>query len=389
MSTLHRVDKAGKTLKTSFKKLFTFVLILTIIVLVLFSETGFVKAKTLNTEMVLSAVPNPAGVLQTINITMWIWPIPPTSSDRYNNILLRIIAPDGTTQTTQGLVSTSSGLVNSTYIPRTVGTYNFQATYNGGIFASTNNTYSACQSQNRIVIVQQTPNNTRNYIEPTAIVDNVPVTGSSNQTLTFAGHGTDIGGSIINYTWTSSIDGVLNHNSKFTISNLSVGTHRISFQVEDNDNLWSTPDIRTLIINPPTPNVAPTATVDSVAPNPAPFGQSVSFVGHGNDSDGNIVSYNWTSSIDGFLSSSRSFSTSALSVGTHRISFQVEDNDNLWSTPDIRTLIINPPTPNVAPTATVDSVAPNPAPFGQSVSFVGHGNDSDGNIVSYNWTSRH
>ncbi len=173
----------------------------------------------------------------------------------------------------------------------------------------------------------------------------------------------------------------------FSTSALSVGTHRISFQVEDNDNLWSTPDIRTLIINPPTPNVAPTATVDSVAPNPAPFGQSVSFVGHGNDSDGNIVSYNWTSSIDGFLSSSRSFSTSALSVGTHRISFQVEDNDNLWSTPDIRTLIINPPTPNVAPTATVDSVAPNPAPFGQSVSFVGHGNDSDGNIVSYNWTS--
>jgi len=42
---------------------------------------------------------------------------------------------------------------------------------------------------------------------------------------------------------------------------------------------------------------------------------------------------------------------------------------------------------NVPPTAYIDSISPNPATRGQSVSFGGHGADSDGSIAAYRWRS--
>jgi plastocyanin len=86
------------------------------------------------------------------------------------------------------------------------------------------------------------------------------------------------------------------------------------------------------------PNQLPTAYIDSVSPNPAYKGQTVSFSGHGSDPDGTIVGYEWRSSIDGFLSSSASFSTSKLSVGTHTIYFKVKDNAGAWS-PEVTVIL--------------------------------------------------
>ena len=70
-------------------------------------------------------------------------------------------------------------------------------------------------------------------------------------------------------------------------------------------------------------NLPPTATIDSVAPNPAELGQTINFTGHGQDSDGSITAYNWESSIDGNLSNANFFSTNALSEGVHTIFFEV------------------------------------------------------------------
>ena len=78
-------------------------------------------------------------------------------------------------------------------------------------------------------------------------------------------------------------------------------------------------------------NNPPTAVVDSIAPNPVNAGGTVTFTGHGVDSDGSVVAYSWTSSINGNLGSSSMFSTSSLSVGTHTISFRVQDDDGAWS----------------------------------------------------------
>jgi lysozyme len=92
-------------------------------------------------------------------------------------------------------------------------------------------------------------------------------------------------------------------------------------------------------------NQAPTATIDSIIPDPAAQGtDTVSFAGYGTDFDGSVVAYNWRSNIDGQLSTSSSFTKSAsdLSVGTHTIYFKVQDDDGAWSTEDTEDLTIEP-----------------------------------------------
>jgi hypothetical protein len=78
-------------------------------------------------------------------------------------------------------------------------------------------------------------------------------------------------------------------------------------------------------------NKPPTAHIDSISPSPATAGQLVKFGGHGTDGDGIVVAYSWTSSIDGEISTDASFTSSALSAGTHTISYRVQDDDGAWS----------------------------------------------------------
>ncbi|RME91635.1 MAG: hypothetical protein D6766_11605, partial [Verrucomicrobia bacterium] len=77
---------------------------------------------------------------------------------------------------------------------------------------------------------------------------------------------------------------------------------------------------------------APTVSIVSIAPGAIVAGNTVSFQGAGTDADGTVVGYEWTSDIDGLLSTEASFSTSSLSVGTHTISLRVRDDDGIWST---------------------------------------------------------
>ena len=81
-------------------------------------------------------------------------------------------------------------------------------------------------------------------------------------------------------------------------------------------------------------------------------GDRVFFNGTGTDSDGTIVRYRWTSSINGLLSTQSSFNTTSLSPGNHTIEFVVQDNSTLWSVKSDRWLYIND-----QPVATIDSVS--------------------------------
>ncbi len=132
-------------------------------------------------------------------------------------------------------------------------------------------------------------------------------------------------------------------------------------------------------------NSPPTAVIDSISPNPATAGQGIAFSGSGMDPDGTIVEYEWTSSINGKIGSTASFSSSTLSTGTHTISFRVKDDDGAWSPVVTQTLTVSPV--NSPPTAVIDSISPNPATAGQGITFSGSGMDSDGTIVEYEWTS--
>ncbi|HWR26924.1 MAG TPA: PKD domain-containing protein, partial [Candidatus Thermoplasmatota archaeon] len=77
----------------------------------------------------------------------------------------------------------------------------------------------------------------------------------------FQGHGTDIDGTITEYSWRSSIDGYLGWNAFISTSLLSSGTHQIYFKVKDNNGAWSQEASKTLIVKtagnkpPSTPSI--------------------------------------------------------------------------------------------------------------------------------------
>jgi len=69
-------------------------------------------------------------------------------------------------------------------------------------------------------------------------------------------------------------------------------------------------------------------------------GDNVSFIDSSTDKDGEIKSYEYKSSIDGILSTSKDFTTSNLSVGTHTITLKVTDDLGAIDT-DTVTITVN------------------------------------------------
>ncbi|MEW6053667.1 MAG: PKD domain-containing protein [Nitrospirota bacterium] len=337
-----------------------------------------------------------------------------------------------------------------------LGQYYFDTSGRVTIIAANGSTVSTCADAVRFAPVSTNS-------PPTAYIDSItPNPANPGQTVSFSGHGTDSDGTIAAYQWSSNINGLLSTESAFSSSTLSAGTHTISFRVQDNEGAWSAPVAQTLQVGAPpveyiidngaagtsftgtwaisgasnpyaidsvwsrdgttytwtfTPavsgnydlsmwwtvwpsrstavpvditfyggtsrvvinqqlnggkwnllgnfsflagqsytvritsqpgpsstcadavkfsrvsdlNAPPVATIDSVTPNPALPGETVTFTGSGSDTDGTITGYSWRSSRDGVIGTAASFSTSALSEGIHTIYFKVQDNNGVWS----------------------------------------------------------
>ena len=88
-------------------------------------------------------------------------------------------------------------------------------------------------------------------------------------------------------------------------------------------------------------NSPPSAYIDSIMPNPAESAQPITFTGHGTDGDGSIAAHQWESSVDGVIGNSASFSTTSLSAGVHTISYNVQDNQGIWSKAATAVLTVN------------------------------------------------
>ncbi|AFV22628.1 hypothetical protein Mpsy_0417 [Methanolobus psychrophilus R15] len=130
------------------------------------------------------------------------------------------------------------------------------------------------------------------------------------------------------HEWYSDRDGLQCTGRTLYTGGLSVGNHTMSFRAVDSEGQWSDKVYGYLVI---LENTLPIAIIDSITPNPAKAGQSITFAGTGIDPDGKDISeYQWWSSIDNLLSNQSSFSRSNLSVGTHTIEFKVKDHMS-WS----------------------------------------------------------
>ena len=222
------------------------------------------------------------------------------------------------------------------------------------------------------------------------IVSVTPNPATQGDTVYFEGSASD-DGTIVDWEWTSSTDGLLSNSEDFSYSSLSVGTHTIRFRVQDNDGAWSSYDTITLTVNPKNTgdeNQPPTAKINKPKTQTTViYGEPVFFSGTGEDSDGSIIEYYWSSNLDGKLSTQQSFYKSDLSVGIHTITFKVKDNKGTWSNPD--TLVITV-TKNTSSNSNQPPVAFAGGPYNGYVNIPVVFNatssyDPDNDIVSYSW----
>ena len=160
----------------------------------------------------------------------------------------------------------------------------------------------------------------------------------------FVGSATDFedGDLTASLAWSSSLDGAIGSGGSFSTAGLSAGTHAITASVTDAGGLQGSDGV-TITVNA---NVAPTVTITAPADgSTATQGDSLSFAGTASDPEQGDLSASlaWSSSLDGAIGSGASFSTSALSVGSHTITASVTDAGGLSDADAITVTVLVPP----------------------------------------------
>ena len=77
--------------------------------------------------------------------------------------------------------------------------------------------------------------------------------------------------------------------------------------------------------------LAPLAYIDTVSSPQIFSGETIKFSGHAISSNGQVVGYNWRSSVNGNLGQLAAFETDSLTAGQHTIWFKAQDNYGNWS----------------------------------------------------------
>ena len=172
-------------------------------------------------------------------------------------------------------------------------------------------------------------------------------------------------------------------NSNIPKWNFNTGESRVSSVSISDDgeiiagNTWGSDNVSAALFLF-TNNQEPSATIDSISPSPAEFGEDmVTFEGTGVDNDGTIIEYQWSSSIDGLLSNESSFSVSDLNLGIHTITFRVQDNDGEYGE------AVQEFSVHACPVAIAGQNATGTP--GVPLQFSGAGTDEDGDITKYEW----
>lgn len=190
-----------------------------------------------------------------------------------------------------------------------------------------------------------------------------------NQNITFSGTAVDedINNSLLNISWESDVDGVINTTAPntdgevaFVFDELSMGNHTITLKVTDEVGGLCSDTVLLSIGTPPTLTITNPSSGSIVSQ-----GESVFFEGTVSDQEEipSDISFSWESDIDGVFSTQGAdsygviaFGFSGLTSGTHNITITATDSDGL-SAIHTQTLMVNTPPP--APSVSISPAAPN------------------------------
>ncbi|CAM9899019.1 unnamed protein product, partial [Chrysoparadoxa australica] len=206
--------------------------------------------------------------------------------------------------------------------------------------------------------------------------------GSGDQIVTLSGSGSDADGSVASYEWTEGAT-VLGNTASISPT-LSVGTHTLTLTVTDSGGATASDNVIVTVVA----NQGPTANAgsdQSVTDNDDNGSETVTLIGSGSDSDGSVVSYEWTEGAT-VLGNTASISPS-LSVGAHTLTLTVADNGGASSSDNVVITVVESVNQDPTANAGVDqTLSDNDGTGSETVTLVGGGSDPDGTIAGYEWT---
>ncbi len=223
--------------------------------------------------------------------------------------------------------------------------------------------------------------NARPVVAISAPTTNATVTAGAPVAFTATATDAEDGNLAPTLVWASNIDGQIGTGPSFSTANLSTGVHVITAGVTDSDGVSANAMV-TLTIN-----AAPSVTITAPATGSTKtFGSAVTFTATATDlEDGNLApSLVWTSSRDGEIGTGGSFTTSALTVGSHTITASVADAKGAVGTKQITLLV------NQRPTVAISAPGNNSThTVGVSFHFGASASDAeDGDVgASLQWSS--
>jgi subtilisin family serine protease len=165
----------------------------------------------------------------------------------------------------------------------------------------------------------------------------VPSSALINENITLS---TSASEDVVEYEWTSSIDGFLSSEQSFSISNLSLGSHTISVRARNASGVWTASYSKTMVISeekildPNDNGVEEPKNISTLSQNIRIRRRNGRYYASmTRRTRKEIQAFRWTSSIDGVVSGRRGFYKKRLSPGSHILNLEVQDRNGNWTNP--------------------------------------------------------